>query len=82
MSNNFLGARPQSSRYHTRCSSRARYLPVADSLTLTIVSGLPSATILPPSRPPRRPQVNDPIRGLDDVQIVLDHNDGVSLVTS
>ena len=43
-------------------------------------SGVPSATTMPPPEPPSGPMSIDPVGGLDDVEVVLDHDDGVALV--
>ena len=37
-----------------------------------MVSGASSATMAPPSLPPLRSQVDDPVGGGDDVEVVLD----------
>ena len=42
-------------------------------------SGVPSATISPPFRHPR-PKIQDPVRGLDHVEIVLDHDHRIPLL--
>ena len=40
-------------------------------------SGVPVASTFPPSSPPSGPEVDDPIGGLDHVEVVLDHDHGV-----
>ena len=61
-----------------RSSIGFRYIPVALSGASTIRSGGPSAITRPPFTPPPGPKVDHPIRGLDDVEIVLDHDHGVA----
>ncbi len=43
-------------------------------------SGVPSAMIRPPRSPPSGPEVDDPVGRLDDVEVVLDDEDGVAAV--
>ena len=59
-------------------STSARYRPVALSGTETTASGRPIATTCPPLGARPRPQVDDPIGGLDHFQVVLDHEHRVS----
>ena len=47
---------------------------------LATCSGVPAATIVPPPVPPLRPEIDDPIRGLDHIEVVLDHEDGVPAI--
>ena len=56
--------------------TRARYFPVYDPGSLAIASGGPTPTIFPPPFSALGAQIDHPIRGLDDLQIVLDHDDG------
>ena len=48
--------------------------------TVATCSGGPSATTVPPPEPPSRPEVDDPVGGLDDVEVVLDDEHRVALV--
>jgi len=43
--------------------------------------GVPAATTLPPAFPPPGTQVDDPVGAFDDIEIVLNHNERVFLVT-
>ena len=43
-------------------------------------SGVPQAMTRPPSLPPSGPEVDDAVRGRDDVQVVLDDDDRVASV--
>ena len=55
--------------------TRARYLPVYDPATLAIASGGPAANNLAAPVSALGPQIDHPVRRLDDFQIVLDdHN--------
>ena len=49
-----------------------------DCRFLATVSGVPSATIRPPSLAAFRAEVNHPIRLGDEIQIVFDDDDGVA----
>ena len=55
-----------------------RNLPVQLALLSATCSGVPVATILPPPSPPSGPEVDDPVRRLDHVEIVLDDDDRVA----
>ena len=43
------------------------------------VSGVPVQTSSPPAVAPFRAQVDQPVGGADDVQVVLDHQQGVAV---
>ena len=43
-------------------------------------SGVPCAMTRPPPSPPSGPRSIDPVGGLDDVEVVLDHDHGVAVV--
>ena len=51
-----------------------------DAFTLATSSGVPSATIWPPPIATIGAKVDDPVGGLDDVQIVLNDQHGIALV--
>ena len=61
-------------------STRARYSPVADPGVSATCSGVPSAMIAPAARAALGPEVDDPVRGLDHVEVVLDHEHRVAVV--
>ena len=44
------------------------------------VSGVPSTTIRPPFTPTAGAKIDHPVGGLDDVEIMLDHHDGIAVV--
>ena len=46
---------------------------MCESSTAAISSGVPSATIRPPGLPALRTHIDDPVGGMDHVEIVLDH---------
>ena len=54
--------------------------PVYDSPAATMSSGVPSATMRPPSSPPSGPRSMIQSRGLDHVKVVLDHDHRIPLV--
>jgi hypothetical protein len=43
-------------------------------------SGGPSATTLTPACAAFRPEIDDPVSGLDDVEVVLDDDDGIAVI--
>src|SRR5262245_43959528 len=61
-------------RLSARRSSGCRYWPVYDVLTSATCSGVPAATAA------FRAEIDDPVRRLDHVQIVLDHQHGVAAI--
>ena len=62
-------------------SSRGlRYWPVKLPGTSATCSGVPSAMIRPPALPPSGAQINDVVGALDEIEVVLDDNDGVARI--
>ena len=59
-------------------STRARYSPVAEPSVAATFSGVPSATISAAPGAALGPEVDDPVGGLDDVEVVLDDDDRVA----
>ena len=72
------GSPPTGSVRTDLSSSGFRYCPVKLFALAATVSGVPSTTILPPLTPPPGPRSMHPVGGLDDVEVVLDHDDGVA----
>ena len=58
---------------------RRRYWPVSDCLFFTSSIGVPSNTTSPPLLPPSGPRSMIQIRVPDHIEVVLDHDDAVSL---
>ena len=60
---------------------RFRYCPgMACLVRSRTSSGVPSAMTRPPPSPPSGPRSIDPVGGLDDVEVVLDHDHRVAVV--
>ena len=62
-----------------RHSMSLRNLPVQDASHCATCSGVPCVTIVPPPSPPSA-QIDDPVGGLDHVEIVLDDDHGIAFV--
>ncbi len=81
----FSGSRPRPGRQPAflagwlRAPARGTF-PYGCAGSLTISSGVPSATRSPPADSGLRAKVDHPVGRLDDFQVVLDHNDGVAQI--
>jgi len=57
-----------------------RYFPVQERSFAAMSSGVPTAMISPPPSPPSGPRSITQSAGLDDVQVVLDDDDGIAFI--
>ena len=80
----FLAAALGSNLGRSSCGPAARtplrIAPVSEPLALAIASGGPAATIEPPSLAGLGADVDEPVGGLDDLQVVLDDDHRVAQV--